>query len=73
MDITWLDGKSAENKFVLEIQFQNGKYGYLKNSTLEGANEYYNLLFGCPDVVRVTLYSPESKVVATKSKLSLAA
>jgi hypothetical protein len=47
----WLDGKSAENKYVLEITFNNGSKGYLKNDSLEKINYYQSVLTNDKEVV----------------------
>jgi hypothetical protein len=47
----WLDGKSADNKYVLEITFNNGSKGYLKNDSLEKINYYQSVLTNDKEVV----------------------
>jgi hypothetical protein len=72
-DIKWHDGKNANGKYVLEIIFNNGSTGYLKNENYEKISEQYSVLFDCPTVAGMTLYNSDGKAIATKNKTATAA
>ena len=73
-DIRWLDGQSAEGQFVLEIMFENGRPGYLKSKTYQKACDNYERFWEInPEIVGMTLYSPEWKPIATKTRMGVAA
>lgn len=72
-DINWLDGKDAKGKFILEINFQNGGTGFLKNNDVEKLNHYVEVLFSSPEVMCMTIYNPEGVVVSSKPKYRAAA
>lgn len=72
-NVTWMDGADTVGKYILEIFFENGGTGYLKNEKYEQITHYYNLFFDCDHVVAMTLYSADGKAIATKSKARSAA
>jgi len=72
-DIKWLDGQDAKGKFILEMLFANGGTGYLKNDSYEAICKHYEVLWDSPEVVSMTLYHPNGKVVAAKNKANVAA
>jgi hypothetical protein len=72
-DIRWLDGKNSNGKFILEMLFSNGGTGYLKNDSYEAISKHYEVLWDSPEVVSMTLYHPNGKVVAAKNKPGVAA
>ena len=72
-DIKWLDGQDAKGHFILEMLFANGGKGFLKNTSYEAICKHYEVLWGSPEVVCMTLYHPNGKVVAAKNKSGVAA
>jgi hypothetical protein len=72
-DIKWLDGKDATGKFVLEMSFANGGTSYLKNESYDQVCNWYDTLWGSPEVVSMTLFNASGKVVAAKNKAGMAA
>jgi hypothetical protein len=73
MDIRWFDGQDAKNKFVLEMMFKNNGLGYLKNESYEKISGQYDFFWDNDQIVGMTLYNPEGKVVATKYRNKAAA
>lgn len=71
--IKWLDGGDAHGKYILEISFKDGGTGYLKNTDINKIREQMNVIYDCPELVGVTLYSPNGKVVESKNKNKVAA
>jgi hypothetical protein len=73
-DIRWLDGKGSEGNFVLEIMFRDGGKGYMKNESYLKISDCYDLLWRVnPEIVGMTLYDPQGKPVATKTRMGMAA
>ena len=72
-NINWFDGDSAVGKFLLEMTFNNGGKGYLKSETEKNIFYWYKHLWGCPDLVSMTVFNPCRNVVATKSRMAKAA
>jgi hypothetical protein len=70
--INWLDGKSADGMFVLEMLFRNGQKGYLKSKTHEVAMERYMLALGYEEVISMTIHDPSGRIVQDYSKYSKA-
>jgi len=66
--IKWLDNQTAENKYILEIEFKNGTKGYLKNADYKVVCHWYEVAKKVEDMVGVTLFSTTGKVIATKCK-----
>jgi hypothetical protein len=67
-NVKWLDGADAVGKYILEISFNDGGTGYLKNENYEKITHYYTLFFDCDHVVGMTLYNADGKAIATQSK-----
>lgn len=72
-NINWFDGKDAKNNFVLEMLFANGGTGFLKNESYEKISGQYDFFWDNDQIVGMTLYNPEGKVVATKCRNKIAA
>ena len=72
-DIKWFDGKDAKGKFILEMNFANGGKSYLKNESYEQVCHWYDVLWGSPELIAMTLFNTEGKVVAAKNKTGIAA
>lgn len=68
--INWLDGKSADGMFVIEMFFVNGRKGYLKNETYEVAMERYSLFLGWNELISLVVHDPSGKVVKYHSRYS---
>jgi len=69
MEIRWLDGKGCEGQFVVEITFSDGGKGYMKNPTHKEACENYDFFWRVnPEIVGMTLYNPEWKPLAAKTR-----
>lgn len=60
MEIKWLDGESADDKYILEIVFSNGSKGYIKNYSLDQINRYKNLMINDKDVLDCLIHEPFS-------------
>jgi hypothetical protein len=72
MQVRWLDGQSAEGQFVLEIMFSGGGMGYMKSKTYEQACQNYDNFWNInPEIVGMTLYNLEGKVVANKTRMEV--
>lgn len=71
-DVRWLDGKTAEGKFIMKIFYANGGTAYMKNATHEGIMNHYDLLNGCPDVVDICVYNPNGEFVHQMKKRNAA-
>lgn len=69
-NITWLDGKDSTGKFVLEIMFQDGGKGYLKNESYEETCKSYDFFWDSSKVVGLTIFDPEGKPVATRTRMA---
>lgn len=67
MDIKWLDGKTAENKWILEMFFNDGRIAYLKGD-YDVTVERYSCLFDADNIVGLTIYTPAQKPFASKTK-----
>jgi len=67
-NIKWLDGQNAFGKYVLEILYDNGSSGYMKNDSYEQICHYYRLALELPEVLSVTIYNPQWKVVCTTAR-----
>ena len=65
-NIRWLDGKSAEGKFILELNYTNGGTGYLKNESEERINHYYEIMADSPEIAGLTIYRPDGSIVVQK-------
>lgn len=63
MDIKWLDGKNADGMYILEICYNDGTYGYLKNEDRERINEYCSLVSNMPEVASFRVHSPEPQIL----------
>lgn len=59
MDIKWLDGKGAEGKFILEINFIGGGKGYFKHDSYEGIMKILNTIKDYPDIISTELHEPK--------------
>lgn len=70
MKINWLDGKDSTGKFVLEIMFRDGGTGYLKNESYEETCKSYDLFWDSAEVVGLTIFSPDWKPVATRTRMA---
>jgi hypothetical protein len=72
-EIKWLDGNGSEGQFVLELQFISG-VNYLKSKTYEQAVQRYDLFWKInPEIVGMTLYDASNQVIASKSRMAVAA
>lgn len=72
-DIKWLDGGNANGKYILELNFQDGGTGYLKNTDINKIREQMRVLYDSPELVGATLYCPVGKVIESKNKNKAAA
>lgn len=70
-NIKWNDGKTSEDKFVLEIMFSDGGKNYLKGDYSRISN-HYTILWEEDNVVGMTIYNPQWKVVAAKFRSAMA-
>jgi len=68
MDIKWLDGQPATGMFILEMLFENGGKGYLKNADYQMISHWYTSLWSNTECVSMTLYDPSLKVIAAKNR-----
>lgn len=68
MEITWLDGKSADGMFILRFDYSNGGVGFLKNDKYEKLVEYVRIMSDCPDVVQMTISDPAGNPVFSHCK-----
>lgn len=66
-NIAWLDGKDADGKFILEINFAGGGKSYLKNDE-SGINRHYEFFWSMDEIVGMTIYSPQRQIVRSKFK-----
>jgi len=71
--IKWLDGNGSEGQFILELQFVAG-VNYLKSKTYEQAVERYELFWKInPEIIGMTLYDCDNRVIASKNRMAVAA
>ena len=74
MNIQWMDGRGSEGQFILEIMFSGGGLGYMKSPSYEKSCENYERFWKInPEIVGMTLYSSTGKVVASKTRMGVAA
>ena len=72
-EIKWLDGNGCEGQFILEIQFISG-VSYMKNQNYETICKNYDLFWQTnPEIVGMTLYDASNRVIASKSRMAVAA
>ena len=72
MKVKWFDNETAENKFVLEMLYENGNKGYLKNEDYKTICHYYDLFWDNCGVVAMTLFNKSGEVVADKCRAAVA-
>lgn len=61
-EIKWLDGKNAVGMYILEICYNDGTYGYLKNEDHEQISHYCVILSEMPEVASFRAHSPELQI-----------
>lgn len=62
--IKWLDGKHADGMFVIEITFQSGYTGYMKQKTYADAEKNCNFFWCIHDgITSMKIHDPSGKIV----------
>jgi hypothetical protein len=57
--INWLDGKDANGMYILEIQYDSGAKGYIKDKDQKKIAHYCSLLSDMPEVAGFLVYNPD--------------
>lgn len=66
MDINWLDGKDDNGHYIIEIFFKNNTKGFVKNKNYDQICNDYNSYWEMNDIIGMTIYDLNRKVIATK-------
>lgn len=66
-NIAWLDGKNADGKFILEMNFTGGGKSYFKSDE-KGINNHYEFFWGMDEIVGMTIYNTQRQIVCSKFK-----
>lgn len=57
-EIKWLDGKDADGMYILEILYNDGTKGYLKNKDRRQIDHYCSALAGMAEVKELAVHEP---------------
>lgn len=65
MQVTWLDGKDSEGKFVLKIYYKDGSVAFIKNPSLDRLMQWSEFCYRrIPEVEGTTIFDPMWREVA---------